>query len=203
MIIVDEFKQRSPEWHRTRAKIPTASEFKKIITTKGEPSKSRFDYMYQLAGESIAGTSDTYTSWAMQQGIDREDEARRFYEMVTGVNIQQVAFVYRNKNKDVGCSPDGLLHKSGVEIKCPLIKTHVRYLLNNKKLPTEYFQQVHGSMWICDTKHWVFMSYYPGLPPFILEVKRDYKFTDKLEKEIETFNQELEIVYTKLKEKAK
>ena len=36
--------------------------------------------MYQLVGERILGTTENgYVSWTMQQGIDREDDARREY----------------------------------------------------------------------------------------------------------------------------
>ena len=209
MIIIDDIAQQSPEWFKLRAGVPSASNFKKIITSKGEPSKSQADYIYELAGEKVIGTKEeTYQSFDMLKGVEREAEARRFYELVSGESVQQVAFVFMDESRAVGCSPDSLLRQkkqgqpcmqpSGLEIMCPKLKTHTRHLID-KELPYEKFQQVQGSMWVCGFNTWLFMSYYPGLPPFILEVERDYKFTNKLEGEMESFLQELETVYSKLK----
>ena len=202
MIIIDNISQQSPEWYRLHAGVPGASSFSRIVTTKGEPSKSQQDYIYELASEKMTGTREQgYMSFAMEQGIIREEEARVFYELITGESISQVGFVFKDKERRVGCSPDGLLglqnpitkNPSGLEIKCPLGKTHVKYLLSGK-LPTDYFIQVQGSMWVSGFNKWVFMSYYPGMPPFILEVERDYKFTSALEVEMEAFLEELETV---------
>ena len=55
MIIV-EHEQNSPEWFAARTGIVTASNLSKIITTKGEPSKSAKEYMYTLACERITGS---------------------------------------------------------------------------------------------------------------------------------------------------
>ncbi len=41
MIIVDDIKQGDPEWDKLRIGNPGASSLKTIVTTKGEPSKSR------------------------------------------------------------------------------------------------------------------------------------------------------------------
>ena len=54
MIIVDQFPQLSEEWFNARLGNPGASNFNKIVTTKGEPSKQAQDYMYQLAGELVS-----------------------------------------------------------------------------------------------------------------------------------------------------
>lgn len=199
MIIVDDISQQSPEWNALHAGVPGASSFSRIVTTKGEPSKSQEDYIYELACEKITGTREQgYTSFAMEQGIVREDEARKLYEFISDEPVRQVGFVFKDEKRACGCSPDGLLSGSGIEIKCPLGKTHVKYLLN-RKLPTDYFVQVQGSMWVCGVNSWIFFSYFPGLEPFILEVQRDYKFTSALEVEMESFLQQLETVYRKLK----
>ncbi len=208
MIIEDSFEQRSDAWREAKAGIPGASSFNKIVTSKGAPSKQAKDYIYQLAGEKILGRiEETYTSFAMQQGIDREDEARRLYELITGKQVHQVALVYKNESKTVSCSPDGLLDaerledQKGLEIKCPMLKTHVKYLLDNTTLTKEYFIQVQGSMFVCGFGQYDLMSYVPGMPPIILTIERDHDFTANLEYEMSNFIRELKSVYAKLKEK--
>lgn len=181
-MIIETFEQGSPEWFAARAGRPTASNFDKIITTKGEPSKQRQQYLYQLAGEAITGTPEaTYSNSHMERGILLESEARAFYEFMTGNQVQQVGMCYQNEDKLFACSPDGLVGEiGGLEIKCPQMSTHIKYLLAGK-LPTEYFQQVHGSIFVTGRAWWDFVSYYPGLPPVVVRVERDAEFCKLLE----------------------
>ena len=200
-MIICECAQRSDEWFRLKAGVVGASSLSKIITTKGEPSKQRTDYMYELAGEKIIGRcEETYTSFAMEQGIAKEDEARSLYELITGIEVQRVGFIFRDESRSCGCSPDGLFNPSGIEIKCPMLKTHVKYLLDSK-LPTDYFAQVHGSMWVCGAESWTFMSYVPAMPPLILTIDRDYKFTRALDQVMADFVGKLNEVHKKLLER--
>jgi putative phage-type endonuclease len=198
MIILD-CEQYSEEWFAARAGLPTASSFDKIVTTKGEPSKSAKNYMYQLAGENITGIkTDTYQNAAMQRGLEMEAEAKELFRFAVG-DVREVGLVYPDEQKKYSCSPDGLLEDAGLEIKCPLIHTHVSYLLSNI-LPTDYIQQVQGSMLVTGFKKWFFMSYYPALPPLILEIERDDAFIAKLSAELDKFCLELAGVTKQLKE---
>lgn len=207
MIIIDNIDQRSESWHKLRAGIPTASEFSRIVKENGDPSKSRQDYLYELAGERIIGMSENgYQSWDMLKGIEREDEARAYYEFLTGETVKQVGFVFRDKHRNVGCSPDGLimhlptnLPKRGLEIKAPKLKNHVAQLLT-KTLPPDKYHQIQGCMWVCSLYSWSFISYYPGMELFILDIQRDYKFTSALEYEMEIFIEELDAVEKELRE---
>ena len=197
MIIVDVV-QGTPEWFTARCGIPTASNFDKIITVDGKPSKQRQKYLYQLAGERVAGAKAwTYVNEAMQRGVELEAEARQLFEMVTGEEVTQVGMCMPSE-KSWACSPDGLIGKdSGLEIKCPLIHTHVEYLLESS-LPSDYFQQVQGNMMITGRASWNFMSYYPGLRPLILVVKRDDKFCMALLDELAKFTKELWTISEKI-----
>lgn len=194
-----DFKQRSPEWYSIRCGVPTASNFDKIITTKGEPSKQMKKYLHKTAGEHITEVAEeTYQNAAMVRGCEMEAEARALYEVITGEIVQEVGFCMDDSER-YGCSPDGLVGKDGIlEIKCPAIATHVGYLLDNK-LPTEYFQQVQGSLLVTG-RHWIdFMSYYPALKPFIVRVTRDDKFIKALRIELEIFCKELREVIGRIK----
>ena len=199
MIRVDVV-QGTPEWQQARLGIPTASNFDKIVTTKGEPSKSAEKYMYQLVGERLSGTKeDGYTNSHMERGIQLEGEARQFYDLVNGVEVEEVGFC-KHDSQLFGCSPDGLVGEDGgIEIKCPSMAVQVEYLLK-KELPTAYFQQVQGTLLVTGRKWWDFVSYYPSLQPLILRVQRDEGFIGNLERQLKLFSERLEKTYTQLKE---
>lgn len=201
MMIKVDIQQGTPEWFTARAGIPTASCFDKIITPKTmKPSSQAKNYMYQLAGERLAGCkTETYQNAIMQRGTEMEVEARQLFEMTYGVEVKQVGLVYPDEKKLCSCSPDGLMELEGLEIKCPLIHTHVSYLLANE-LPGDYICQVQGSILITGFSSWNFMSYYPGLPPLIIKVERDDKFCAALKVELEAFCEELDLVEKKLRE---
>jgi hypothetical protein len=202
MIPLWDIEQGSDEWFKEKAGKPGASSFDKIITTKGEPSKTRQDYIFQLAAERIVGREvDGYTNAAMQRGIEQEPEGRALFEFITGLELKQVGLVYMNETRRVLCSPDGLLPDAGFEQKNPTAKTQAKYLFSGK-LPTEYFQQVQGSMWVCGFEIYWFMSNYPGMPPLLLEVKRDDKWIAKLETAMSEFLDELDNVHQQILKKA-
>ena len=197
MIILD-CKQLDETWWKAKCGLPSAGSFDQIVTSKGEPSKQKQKYLYQLAGELVSGIKpESYTNQAMLRGIEMESEARKYFEFVNDVEVNQVGLVYYDEQKQFSCSPDGLLEDAGLEIKCPLIHTHVGYLLENK-LPTDYFQQVQGSMFVTGFNFWNFLSYYPGLPSLMIQVERDEKFIEKLKAEISKFCFELAEITTKL-----
>jgi hypothetical protein len=190
-MITSMFTQGSSEWKKLRLGIPTASSFDEILTSKGEPSKQARDYMYRLAGERVSGQGEEgYTNAAMQRGIDLEPEAIQAYELIKEVKVERVGFCYE-ENK-WGCSPDGLVGDDGmIQIKCPSMAVHVSYLIDNK-LPTKYFQQVQGEMFVTGRKWSDFISYFGGLKILIVRVYRDEIFISKLKENLETFCENLE-----------
>lgn len=201
-MITMDVPQYSDEWWSARTGIPSASCFDKIVTSRGAPSKQRTNYLYQLAGERIAGAKvETYQSAAMERGVALEEEARKLFELTHDVEVRQVGLCYFDERKRFSCSPDGLMAYAGLEIKCPLIHTHVGYILDGK-LPTDYVQQVQGSMLVTGLPLWWFLSYYPGLPPLVVEVEMDFKFTSALKVELDEFCDELDDLEAKLRKLA-
>ncbi len=192
-IIIDSFQQRSEEWVQARCGNPGASSISKIITTKGEISKQREEYLHQLAAERITGRSEDggYLSAHMVNGINREDASRALFEMIYGVEVRQVGIVYKNELKTCHCSPDGLVGDNALlEMKNPMMKTHVKALLSGV-LPTEYFGQCQMSLYVIEREICYFMSSSDGLPPLILEVGRDEVFIAKLETALNDFETDL------------
>ena len=199
-MIIADVEQGTEEWFAARLGIPTASGFDKIVTTKGEPSKQALKYMYQLAGERVSGIKEeSYESAAMRRGKDVEQEARDFYELTQGVEILKVGVCYPDKKKRYGSSPDGLIGEDGgVEIKCPIMSTHVGYLLDGG-LPMDYFQQVQGNLLVTGREWWDFLSYYPGLKPLLIRITPDKDFLKALSAQIEIFCKNLDEIVSKIR----
>lgn len=197
MIILD-VPQLSEEWFAARVGNPGASSFDKIVTSRGEPSKQYKTYLYGLAAEILSGQKiETYQSAAMQRGIELEAKARQFYEFANDAEVEQVGLCYRDEDKKYHCSPDGLVDGGGLEIKCPTAPVHIKYLVNGK-LPTEYVQQVQGSLFITGKDYWDFLSYYPGVKSLLVRVEPDLKFHAKLHEALEKFCDELAATVRKL-----
>ena len=201
-MIIEEFKQYSNEYWAAKIGKPGSSSFDKILTPKTmKPSTSAKNYAYTLAGERITGVKiEGYQNTHMERGLETEGEARELFEMLTDIEVKQVGLIYPDERKLYLCSPDGLLmdDREGLEIKCPAIHTHVSYLLAGT-IPRDYIPQVQGSMLITGFSIWNFMSYYPGLPPLIIKVKRDDKFCAILKVELAAFCKTLDEVTEKIK----
>ena len=192
-MIIDYSIQGTEEWRIARLGIPTASSFGKILTPTGKKSTQSKAYMNTLLAEWFTGKpkpNKTYGS--MQNGNDTEDEAREVYEFITGNEVTEVGVVYKNADKLIGCSPDGLLtsKRKGAEFKCPDEHTHVGYLVDDC-LPLIYIPQVQGSMYATGYDEWDFMSYHPKYPQFLITVKRDEKYIITLDQALKIFNQEM------------
>lgn len=152
--------------------------------------------MYQLVAERLTGQrEESYSNDIMAEGVEREAKSRLAYEIIMGCEVNQVGCVYPNEKRRYLCSPDGLVGTPeptyGLELKNVLGKTQVKYLLEGE-LPTKYIPQVQGSMLVTGLKRWDFMSYSPGMPPLIVEVKRDEEYISKLSEELDRFCSELE-----------
>jgi putative phage-type endonuclease len=182
MQIIKDIEQGSQEWLQLRLGIATASNFKKIITSTGAESKSLKDYAFELASDSLLTEPEaSFQSEAMIRGNELEEEARGYYSFVNDVKIDQVTFIRKD---EIGYSPDGLIDDNGlIEIKCPLKKNHLKYLVDNK-LPTEYKSQVQGGLYISEREYCNFISYHPFFKDnkkmLVVKVYRDEEYIKKL-----------------------
>lgn len=198
------FPQYSPEWWRVRRGVPSASNFDKILTPKtGKVSACALNYICQLVGDLHDPSYGTVTepqSAAMQIGIEREPEARRYYELTRDCEVQQVGFCLDDSGR-FGCSPDALVGSDGgLEIKNPSAAIQVRYLLA-ETLPDEYAPQVHGQLLVTGRAWWDFLSYAPGLPPLLVRVTPS-EYTKKLGAALEQFHEQYQRVLSRLRQAA-
>ena len=189
MIILNH-EQGSDEWLASRLGKPSASNFKRLVTTKGEPSKQAVGYVHELIGERLTGESDSfYTNEHMERGNELEPEARQAYEFIHDVDVTEHGFLLHDSG-EYGCSPDGVIYQnekivSGLEIKCPKASTMVKYHLNPTTFQSAYFQQVQGCMLITGAQSWDLFAYHPKVKPLLIPVMRDDEFLAKLQVEID------------------
>ena len=174
-----EAEQGTQEWLAARLGRPSASQFHKLVTTKGKPSTSADKYIDTLIAERLMGYSEPlFVTDAMQRGTDLEPEARQTYEFMYNAQVEEVGFILDDSG-EFGCSPDGLVGDGGLEIKCPAGHNHIAWA-RKKVCPSKHYAQVQGCMWITDRKWWDFMSYHPDMKPFVVRVERDEEFITQL-----------------------
>jgi len=192
---IHNVEQGSEAWFQLRLGVPSASRFKDLLTPTGKPSASSEKYMHELLAEKMSGKRfDSFDTFHMKRGRELEPEAANVFSFQTDLICREVGFV-TNDSQTVGCSPDRLIFDSGLEIKCPMHTTHVKYLIDYHKdgeMPAEYYAQVQGTMWLMDLEDYWFMSYHPDLPNLIMNVKRDDKYIASLSAAIDKLLEELE-----------
>jgi YqaJ-like viral recombinase domain len=217
-------EQASTDWFAMRKGIPTASNFDRIITpVRCELSSQADDYCAELIGDKYGqflppGAENQTSNPAIRWGQQTEEEARRWFTLETGHNIQEVGCVVTDDGT-AACSPDGLILAKGIqpiprpsqwyagcaedqevkkmmdggaivgglELKAPMAKTHVGYLLDNDRLLMQYRCQVHGALYICQLPYWNLVSYAPGLDPINLRIEPS-EFTTDLRIALARFN---------------
>ena len=190
-LITLDCEQGSEEWLSARLGIPTATGIKNIVTQSGQKSSGWVSYLAELIAESIEGGSDGFKSNDMQRGNELEPRARMAYEFETGNDVVQVGGVYLNADKDLMVSPDGLIPSltKGLEIKCPKMKTHIKYLLEGG-VPVEYVIQVQAALWVTGYETWDFISYCPEYqkqPLYVYTAERDQVLMQAFDEHIPNF----------------
>jgi hypothetical protein len=188
--------QGTDEWKQARVGVPSGSKFSDIMAKGG--GATRATYLTALALECITGVREEFkTTFAMDQGTEREPFARLAYEANTGHLVTEIGFCMHD-TLQVGVSPDGLVGDVGMtEYKCPMPKTHLEYLrLEPGKCPSAYRWQVQGQLWVAEREWCDFVSYNPDFPEnaqlIIRRVMRDEKSINELEIEVIKFLGDIE-----------
>jgi hypothetical protein len=179
--------QGSLDWLEARCAIPTASEFNRIVTDKFEPRKGEMPrtYLAEKLAEKWCGPLPGFTAWATEQGSLLEEVAIPWLELERGIEVERIGFITTDDGR-IGCSPDGIIGKTGIEVKCPQAPHQIKSLLSGE-VPSEYLCQIHGGMLVTGFDCWTFLSYHRTLPKLLLEVPRDESIQDKLRMALDVF----------------
>ena len=197
-LIYREVEQGTDAWLEIRRGKVTASRVADVMAkTKTGVSASRANYLIELALQRVTGVIEpSYTNDAMQHGKDNEATARVAFEVAHNVFVDQVAFVDHPTIKDFGCSPDGVIGDSLLELKCPY-QSAVHWSYFKDGCPSKYYTQIQAQMSCTGAKSVWFVSFDPRMPTrsqlYIEEVMREEEFIKKLENEVKQFLNEVEI----------
>ncbi|MFW0778395.1 MAG: lambda exonuclease family protein [Rickettsiales bacterium] len=204
MEIITDIEQGSEEWHALRYGWITASRFKDVMSNGrgGAESKTRKSYMLHLAAECLTDMRvEAFTNEHMEWGTQTEPQARSMYELESGNEVHQVAFIRHGRLK-AGCSPDGLIGDLGmIEIKCPKTTTQIETHLSGK-MPAQHKAQVQGQLWVSGREWCDFVSFDPRINGsatyFCTRIERDEDYIAELSQKVESFEIELKELIGKL-----
>lgn len=198
-IFENEVMTKTQQWLLQRRGKFTASEFFRLMTFENKgaylPDGAKTyceEAAIELLTEPSIDLENTYVSDSVQWGKDTEVEAVEMFALTHGITVEK----YGDEQEFIdlenyGCTPDGLIGDDyGVEIKCPNSKTHLSYLKiadleTFKKVCTNYYWQIQGSLLITGRKGWYFVSYdprvkYDGLRMKVLLIERNEADIDHL-----------------------
>ena len=199
-----QVSQGTNDWHKLRLGKVTASRVTDVLSNgKSGESASRKNYRIELVAQRLTGQpAESFTNAAMEWGTATEPLARIAYELHTGSDVRQVAFIDHPTIEWFGCSPDGIVGDGLIEIKCPNTTTHLEWM-DDEKAPTKHIPQMMAQM-ACTGAQWCdFVSFDPRLPEdlqlFVVRVQRDQEYIDSMEREVVKFLEEVKATIDKLK----
>ena len=164
--------QRSEEWQEARLGSLTGSRAHALM------SSSTTTLMSELVMETVIASKKRFKPTAsMQRGIDDEDQAISYYELVNGVAVVRDRYIVSDFHPLCAGSPDGLVGEDGgLEVKCLAPANHVKILLSGKS-EAKYRSQIEWYMLITGKKWWDYYGYCKELPEplttFTLRIERD------------------------------
>ena len=198
MPLFHEVAQYSEEYDRLKLGIPTSSNFHKIITPEGKPSKQWRVYACVLIAERILHQRiESYNSPAMERGLIVESEAADWYEFDHDVTVRRIGFI-TDDGRRMGCSPDRLVGEDGVGIGNHffLPQTQVEYWLSGE-VSQRFRPQLQGQLYISH-RSWVdILCWHDVLPKLVVRVEPDLKFIEAPDRELRIFNYFIERVMEK------
>ena len=164
----------------------------------------RQGYMAELVAQIATGLIPEQMSFKQcEWGHDHEDQARAFFELEHNVDVTVPAFIYRDKEKRFGISPDGLItgKKIGLELKCPFTSKVFVEFATCDKIKKEYIEQCQYSMWVTGYEAWYFANYDPRIKTkkthWVL-IERDQVFMDKYDEAEKNFTRDMDLMLNKL-----
>ena len=206
----EELIQGSDEWFAARVGKITASRLGDIMRkTKWGESTYKAKVRLELAIERITGksASSVVMNKAMYDGVEREPDARKLFEAITGKEVAECVSFNHPDIVNTSASPDGLIRGEDavLELKCPTHITHAKNLLS-EKMPKNYEYQVQWQIACTESEYAYFASYHPDFPKELrlkwVKVLRDNIMILEIEDEVRKFDVEVEELINQLKKGA-
>ncbi|WP_019218563.1 lambda exonuclease family protein [Bartonella florencae] len=196
-------EQRTTEWFQARLGKVTASNIYNILskTAKGLPTSKYEDYKIKLITERLTEEiSQSYTTPAMQWGIEHEEDALKEYAFIYDAEVIKCGFIQHPTIEMAGASPDGFVGEDGlVEIKCPQSPNHLRFFIDDNIKP-EYIAKMQFHM-ACTGHKWCdFISYDPRFTGVSSHLCMKIKRINRDEKQIEEINQAVEVFLAEIEQ---
>lgn len=169
------------DWAKFRRGLFTASEVHRLLAEPklkadkdaGNLSEGAKTYVRERVAILLAPEEPQHYNSNMERGNEVEPQAVMAYAERIGKSVNDDDFVYTSvggfvfftdEEYNAGGTPDIIIGKSICEIKCPLSKTHLEYMMIDtaeelKKAVPQYYSQMQMNMWLCDADSGVFISF--------------------------------------------
>ena len=202
----EELIQGSDAWFAARCGMITASRLGDIMRkTKWGESTYKAKVRLELAIERITGksASSVVMNQAMRDGQEREPDARKLFEAVTGKEVAEVGSFDHPTIVNTSASPDGLIRGENacLELKAPTHATHAKNLMSNV-MPKNYEYQVQWQIACTESDFAYFASYHPDFPKELrlkwVKVEKDDSIIKSLEEAVRQFDIEIEDLIIKI-----
>ena len=140
---------------------------------------------YKLWAQKVGIDNENIVTQAMQNGIDKEQEAREEFMRMTNMDVAPRVCFHENLDWMMA-SLDGIdkTNKHIVEIKNAGLPDHT--IAKNGKIPEKYFPQLQHQLEVTGLDMAYYFSYRHG-EGAIVEVGRDQKFIDEMLREEKKF----------------
>jgi hypothetical protein len=177
----------------------TASASQPLMAARGLGKTAR-TYALQLIAEKLTQMpEETPVTYAMQQGIELEPEAREQYAKAMNIEVKECGGI-EVPELNLWASPDGVCGEDGLlEIKAPQPKKHVDYIVSG---PGEAMHQLQFLLFISGRKWIDFISYNPDFPAeyamYIERIEPDEQWQKTFMERLGQFNKLMEMMEGKL-----
>ena len=173
--------QGSEEWFALRLKYPLTASHAQAIATGGKGLETLcWDKMAEKYSDA---PRVSYTNEHLERGIELEGQARSIYELETCLAVSEVGFVTNKSISNVaGCSPDGIVEKGLIEIKCFEDKKHFKMIKQGIVIESQYQWQMQMQMLFTGAEFCDFVLYNPNYRESLLveRVLPDKEKQDKI-----------------------
>lgn len=199
------------DWANFRKGLFTASEVHRLLAEpklkadkeSGNLSEGAKTYVRERVAILLAPEEPQHYNANMERGNEAEPQAVMAYATKLGKSVNDDDFIYTSiggfvfftdEEYNAGGTPDIIIGETICEIKCPLSKTHLEYMMitNVEELKAavpQYYAQMQMNMWLCDAKDGVFISfddrYYNDAHHLhTVEVPRDDEYIEQIKRKL-------------------